>query len=219
MDHNLRWRISQLLARGGAGALVLIVAACQHPTELRVPLEYRPTEMPHSGANVSQQHTLAVVVNDARTDSTTIGRNAESNPAIPVYAATSSPADFVRDAVGRGLNAAGVQVAAEPAQADRTLRIDLDRFWVEESATYNGTISGPATLSDRGGHSLWRGTVSGSSKRWGASLSPGNYQEAFSNAAADLVQNLIGDPRFVNALNAADVSPPAHKAAPRRKKK
>ena len=46
----------------------------------------------------------------------------------------------------------------------------------------------------------WAKTYVGSSKRWGRTHNPENFQEALSNALADVAQKLLSDEAFAAAL-------------------
>ena len=189
-------------------AVVALLAACERPKELRVPLDYRPTDrLALAGLRVAPGTRVAVRATDLRTDAATIGSNTEDTAKpVPVYVSSSSPDAFVQDAVGRELTNAGVAVEADPKSATKILKVGLRRFWVDETNTYHSTILADADLTDTAGKSLWRGQVSGNNQKFGRSLSAENYQESLSDAVVDMVQNLLRNPTFVEALNA----PPSH---------
>jgi Uncharacterized lipoprotein len=187
-------------------ALVIVPATgCRPPvTQLAVPLEYRPTstlQLGQFGGPLAAAPPLGVTVSDDRTDKTAVGTNVEEKDhPVPVLAAQESPEQFVREAVSRGLSESGLTIAPDPSQARCTLRLSITRFWTEESSLYRGSVAANAALVTKSGKSLWNGAVSGTSKRFGRSLSPENYQETFSDAVVELVQNLLGDSRLRDAL-------------------
>ena len=195
-------------------AALALAIACQRPAELRVPLDYRPTDrLALSGLRVAPGTRVAVRTTDQRTDAAAIGSNTEKpDKPVPIHAASPPPDAFVQDAVSRELANAGIKVEADPKAATKILKLGLKRFWVDETSTYQATIIVDADLTDPAGRSLWRGQVTGNNKRFGRSLSTENYQEGFSDAVVDLVQNLLRNPTFVEALNA----PPSHTPAARR---
>ena len=203
--------------RAGLGllAIVLVVAACERPKELRVPLDYRPTDrLAVGGVRVPPGLRLAVNATDARTDASEIGRNAEGTPPVPVYAASPPPETFVRDGVARELSNAGIQVESDPHRATKILNLRLQRFWTDETSTYKTTIMTDAQLTDPAGHRVWQGVVSGNNERFGRSLKAENYQESLSDAVVNLVGNLLGNSSFVDALNAPAapvVTPRSHR--------
>ncbi len=205
-----------IVSRSMLLAAVFLVAACQHPSELRVPLDYRPTDrLALTGLKVSPGTRVGVRVSDERTDATAIGRNTENeSKPIPIYATQPPPDGFVRDAVARELGNAGIPVEPDPKSANKVLKLGLKQFWADETSTYHSTVRADADLTDASGKSLWRGQVSGDNQKFGRSLSAENYQESLSDAVVDLVQNLLRNPTFVEALNA----PPSHTPEARHKR-
>src|SRR5262249_35206447 len=123
---------------------------------------------------------------------------------------------FVQDGVARELTNAGIAVEPEAKSATKILKLGLQRFWVDETSTYHSEILTAADLTDTAGEALWRGPGSGNKPKVGRSLSAENYQESLSDAVVDMVQNLLRNPTFVEALNA----PPSHtpEARPRSRK-
>ncbi len=192
------------LALFAVAAGLVAVLGCQRPAELRVPLDYRPTDrLTLTGFGVPSSLRLAVTAKDERTEAGAIGRNTEGTPPVPIYSTEPTPDMFVRDAVARELANAGVTIETEPRQATKTLGLRLLHFWVDETNTYKGSIVVDAQLVDASGRRLWGGEVSGNGERFGRSLSAENYQETLSDAAVALVQQLLQSPPFVEALAAA----------------
>jgi hypothetical protein len=212
---------TRILSRSG-GPTVLLAAltlaiACERPKELRVPLDYRPTDrLAVSALRIAPGTRVAVRTTDQRTDAAAIGSNTENpDKPVPIYPALPPPDTFVQDAVSRELANAGLTVEKDPKAATKILTLDLKRFWTDETSTYQATIIVDANLTGMTGRSFWRGQVTGTNKRFGRSLSPENYQESYSDAVVDLVQNLLRNPTFVEALNA----PPTHTPEPRRRRR
>src|SRR2546428_9009091 len=90
---------------GVSGCLLTVVvgaallAGCQRPKELRVPLDYRPTDrIEVTGLKVPPTLRLAVTVIDNRPDKSSIGQNSEGSPPVPIYPNEPSPDVFLRDA-------------------------------------------------------------------------------------------------------------------------
>ena len=204
---------TRMVSRSLPLALVVglaLVTGCERPKELRVPLDYRPTDrMKLGGLDVVPGVRLAVSVVDARADTAAIGQNAEGSPPVPIYAGGPSPDVFVRDGVARELANAGIPVESDPHAANKGLTLRLQRFWTDETSTYKTSILASAELTDASGRSLWRGQVTGNNKRFGRSLKAENYQETLSDAVVDLVQNMLHDPAFGQALNAPPARAPA----------
>lgn len=209
------WRFSLPAMLVGSAT---IMGGCYRPAMLHVALDYRPTDrvpLDNGGGSLPPGQSLAVVVTDSRSDVSVIGKNVEKEEVVPVYVEQGTPEQFLREAVSRELTNAGLWIANDPAQATRILHLDLTRFWTEESSQqsslYRGVITANAELKTAAGKVLWHGGVGGNSKRSGPSLSPPNYQEAFSDAAVDLVHNLIKNDSFVKALATHEPPPREHR--------
>ncbi len=203
----------------------LLGAGCRPPiTKLAVPLVYRPTNTLHLeqiDGGVKNAAPLGLAVTDDRADKSAVGKNAEKEGhSIPIVADGSTPEQFLRDAVGRALGQAGVTIAPEAGQARCTLRLSITSFWTEETGLYRGSIGANASLVTRGGRALWGGNASGQAKRFGRSLSAENYQETFSDASVEMVQNLLGNAGFRSALPCTEAQreKPAETEKPRRKR-
>jgi hypothetical protein len=193
------WRLAVL----SLGTL-LVAMGCERPKELRIPLDYAPKDhLELAGFTPPPGLRLAVTATDARTDNSAIGRNSEdeSKP-VPIYTTSRPPEEFLRDAVSRGLATAGITIAPDRTGATKVLNLALKKFWVEETGTYQGTITADADLRDATGGRLWQGQVSGNNKRFGRSLSADNYDECLSDASIDLVQNLLRNEAFTAGLRA-----------------
>jgi hypothetical protein len=185
----------------------ILMGGCWRPPLLRVTLKYRPTntlEFANIAGALPVGQSLAVTVTDSRSDRSTVGKNIENNVPVPVYAEHGTPDQFVREAISRELTHAGFLIVTEPTQATRILQLDLRQFWTEESSMYRGMITVNVGLKTALGKVLWQGGGGGSSNRFGRSLKPENYQEAFSDAVVDLVQNLLKNQDFMNALRSPD---------------
>jgi hypothetical protein len=206
---------------GVSGCLLTVVvgaallAGCQRPKELRVPLDYRPTDrIEVTGLKVPQTLRLAVTVIDNRPDKSSIGQNSEGSPPVPIYPNEPSPDVFLRDAVAHEFANAGIPIESDAHRANKVLSLRLERLWAEETNTYKSSIATDAQLIDSSGRRLWQGKVTGGSERFGRSLSAENYQETLSDAVVNLVDNLLRNPAFVDALNA-----PAGGAQPSRSRR
>lgn len=177
---------------------------CTRPTQLRVPLDYRPTDRATvTGFNVPSGLRLAVTVEDARGGTAEIGKNSENAPAVPVYPADPAIDAFVRDAVIRELANLGITAETAHARGTKMLDLRIRRFWVEETSTYKGEITADVHLADAAGRYLWQGQMTGTSERFGRSLNVENYQETLSDSVVDLVQKLFQNSAFVEALEAS----------------
>jgi hypothetical protein len=105
------------------------------------------------------------------------------------------------------LESAGARIQS-PAAA----RIDAELLELDclEDNTYNATVRMRVGVA-RANASPWSKVYEGTSKRWGRSHSPDNYNEALSNALADATKKVLSDESFAKALTGgagADASSP-----------
>ena len=186
--------------------LAVSTAGCARRTSLTVPLKFRPTSQLKMSVFAGEIPDAAVhvgAVNDVRANKEQIGENLEERKPVPVFAGSVEPAAFV-DATFRSLlNRAGLPLVDEPGRADRVLVADLHYFWTQETNTYEAEIRLTITVRDRGGRQVWKGTINGTAERFGRSLSAENYQEVYSDSMVDLVQSLLGNAGFRDALKRA----------------
>jgi hypothetical protein len=186
--------------------LVLTIPGCARRSSVTVPLRFRPTSSLKMGAFAGELPVTAVhvgPVNDARARNDAIGENLEEKKAVPVFAGGVEPAQFVRDTLRDLLSRAGLAVTPEAGGAASVLASDLHYFWTQETSTYEAEIRLTIAVRDCGGRQLWKGTINGTAERFGRSLKAENYQEVFSDAMVDLVQSLLGNAGFRDALKRA----------------
>jgi hypothetical protein len=164
-----------------------------------VPLVFRPTDPLNIGvAQGVMSKSASIVVEDQRDRKDMIGQNIEKEAMVQILT-NSDPTQFVRDALAQNLTAAGVKIG--PSGGDRLIKVTLNRFWVQEGTTYNGTVMATVRVTPAGGgQPLWEGQVSGTNERFGRSLSGVNYQECLSDAVMQLSNHLLADDGFRAAL-------------------
>ena len=105
----------------------------------------------------------------------------------------------------------GARMTEPPTSGLQTELLD-DR--VVEGGTVAGLVRIRASLR-RGEVEGWSKTYVGKSTRWGRTHSPENFNEALSNALADVAQPLVRDDDFAHALAGAPAAPsPAPDAGP-----
>jgi hypothetical protein len=191
-----------------AGCILMTLATmgCARRTSVTVPLRFRPTSSLKMGAFAGVLPVTGVhvgPVNDVRVKNDRIGENLEEIKPVPVFAGALEPAQFVRDTTRDLLSRAGLTVTPDAGGAACVLVSDLHYFWTQETSTYEAEVRLTLTVRDRGGRQLWKGTINGTAQRFGRSLKAENYQEVFSDAMADLVQSLLGNAGFRDALKRA----------------
>jgi hypothetical protein len=188
-----------------ATACVFLVAGAgcaKRPASISIPLKYRPTsqlKMSAFAGDIPESKVQIGPVTDNRPDKERVGENLEEKDPVAVQTG-DDPTEFVRTHLNELLTKAGVQVAAEGGPADRVLLTELHTFWAKETNTYESEIRATFIVQDRGGKQLWKGTINGTAERFGRSLSAENYQEVFSDGMVDLVQNLLSNQKFREAL-------------------
>jgi hypothetical protein len=196
-------RLGRLCAAVVACVFVLAGTGCaKRPASITVPLKYRPTsqlKMTGFAGDVPEAKVQIAPVTDNRPDKERVGENVEENTPVAIQA-SDAPTEFVQTRLADLLSKTGLQVVPEGGQADRILQTELHTFWARETSTYDSEIRATFIVQDRTGKQLWKGTMNGTAKRFGRSLSAENYQEVFSDGMVDLVQNLLSNQKFREAL-------------------
>jgi hypothetical protein len=197
----------QLCPRALALALSLaavLVGGCQPRFSSTFPLEWRGVEQsPRPSSPVAEglrKHTLRIeAFVDNRADPRRIGLVQEDQSPVNT---SSSVAAYCTQKFGELLASAGARFATTGATV--TLKPELIVYQVTEGETFNGEVRIRVTALENG-KVIYEGTHSGTSKRWGRSRNPENYNEALSNALFDATQELLKDELLASALGAATV--------------
>jgi hypothetical protein len=167
-----------------------------------VPMEFRPehSEPISAPLNPGDVKVYLAPATDKRPEKDTIGKNIESSTPVPIYSSGKTPPEFFHDVLDDELKSLGVQMADAPETADRTINIELTRFFVEEKSNYHAEVKALVEVKDKGGRSLYRGQVAGDGQTFGRSLNPENYQQTLSDATRRAIGNLVNQPKFQEAL-------------------
>ena len=200
--HLRRPRVVGFLALAAVCLFFAGATGCKRPASVNVPLQNRPTSQLKMGAfagEIPETKVHVAAVTDSRPDKAAVGENAEEKKPVPVLT-NDDPATFVHDRLVDLLTKAGLQVVPAAGEADRVLKTDLHTFWTRETDTYESEIRVTITAQDRTGKQVWKGTVNGTAERFGRSLKAENYQEVFSDGMIDLVQQLLSNAGFRQAL-------------------
>jgi hypothetical protein len=180
------------------------VAGCtRKPESVTVPLRFRPTarlDLNAFGGAAPQTGVYVGDVRDGRAVKNRIGENAVGNEEAPVYSGGREPTEFVGLVMKDLLRRGGLKVAGERTAAGLIILPELHEFWARETTTYGATVAVTVTVQDRAGGQLWKGLVTATSRRPGPSLDAGDYQEIFSDATLELVERLLHDDGFRQAL-------------------
>jgi len=179
-------------------ALVLTGCASRPKGPLQVPLTFRLNH-PDTFSTQTLKCEVYVSVIDARTEQAAIGQNSEKPQPVMVQTA-DSPAGFVKGVMERELKARGATIAAAPDKAQRQIVLELTRFWTDETDLYRTAVSATVKITGSDAAAPWQGKVQGGATNFGRSLSPGNYQEAISDATLEMVRSILNDPKVIATL-------------------
>ena len=192
-----------------AGLITLLVVGCggrmsvdANTRASTIPLIWKPTQdFARSGTTDTTgrpSSRLRVEVTDNRGDPEVIGRNSEKIPPRKVTT-RDSVAAFVSEHM-KQLIAGNGNIEVDDT-GPMTLKVEIQRFLVEETHIYNGDIRLKITLVNSSGTDVWTGISRGASTGFGRSYSAENYYEALSDSLVDAVRNLLRSPTFHSALD------------------
>ena len=170
------------------------------------------TPMPSSSvARALAASPLAFGLRDLRESPQAVGRFAGDGFVVQT---TDNVGQYCTDKIGAILVKAGARL--EPG-APVTLEIELLDYFVIEGGSFAGSVR-MRTMLRRGTDEIWTKTYAGSSKRWGRSHSPDNFNESLSNSLAEATQQLLKDDEFARALGEPPSAGLMHRpgSAPRR---
>lgn len=175
-----------------------MIAACGGGGQIQnLPLRWRGVEeLPRPNGAVARALSttpLAFGLRDLRTDPTAVGVYQESGWVVRT---TDNVGQYCTDRMGEMLVHAGARLGQTPAVP---LEAELIDYQVIEGGTFEGTVRLRAIVR-RGSGEPWSKTYTGSSKRWGRTHNPENFNEALSNALADATHQLLNDESFASAL-------------------
>jgi hypothetical protein len=142
---------------------------------------------------------LAFGLRDLRDAPAAVGRYQDDGFVVQT---TDNVGQYCTDRIGAMLVSAGAHL--EPG-APTTLEAELLEYNVVEGGSFEGTVRLRTTLR-RSGDAVWTKIYVGTSKRWGRTHNPENFNEALSNSLAEVTQQLLKDDEFARTLG---VPPPA----------
>jgi hypothetical protein len=172
-----------------------------------LPLRWQGVEaMPMPSGSVA--HALAASpftfgLRDLRTDPSVVGAYQDTGFVVRT---TDNVGQYCTDRMGEILVHAGAHLNDSPVA---TLEAELLDYKVVEGNTFAGTVQLRATLR-RGADAVWSKTYTGTSKRWGRTHNPENFNEALSNSLADATSQLLKDEEFARSLGEPPASGPVH---------
>jgi hypothetical protein len=187
-----------------------LLAGCETPSKLSsldVPLVFRPENATpgHYGqvpASPGLKLSLPPVA-DERDVKDRIGQNTElaGKEPRPILATSVTPAEYMHSVLMQELTTAGYGPVPDGSGANRVLSVRLKRFFTTEANKYDCEVVVAAEVRDQSGAVLWKGDARGASENWGRSMSPKNYQGCFTDAAIDVVADLLGNKQFQAAMS------------------
>ncbi len=186
----------------------LVLVACGGGQIHNLPLAWRAADdSPRPSPEVAHAFSVAPFafgLRDVRADPTAVGTYEDTGFIVRT---TDNVARYCSTRMGEMLAHAGARLADPPTAILETELLD---YRVIEGGTFAGTVRLRAVVR-RGKSEAWSRIFVGKSKRWGRTHNPENYNEALSNALADVAAQLVRDDDFARAL----VSPaPGDETAP-----
>ena len=162
-----------------------------------LPLRWQGVDVPPrpsgSVARALATSPLAFGLRDLRESPSAVGRYADNGFVVQT---TDNVGQYCTDRIGAILVGAGAHL--EPG-APTTLEIELLDYFVVEGGSFEGSVRMRTTLR-RGADAVWTKTYAGSSKRWGRTHNPDNFNEALSSSLAEASQQLLRDEEFARTL-------------------
>jgi hypothetical protein len=178
------------------GLALVVTAACHGSPPSTLALSWRGvTETPKANSVVQESFAAApfsFTLRDVRTDPTAVGGYDDSSTIVRT---PDNVAQFCGTKLGEILISTGARIREQPVAA---LETELLEYRVIEGGTFAGKVSLRAIVHR--GDAAWSKVYTGTSKRWGRSHSPENFNEALSNALADVAEQLVTDDAFGHAL-------------------
>jgi hypothetical protein len=184
--------------------LGLLVGCAASPAIYKnsIPLVWKPNRetparMPNTDPAVMNAKIKVGVFVDKRPKTDVIGQNYARSETRDVTT-RDDVATFVTHRFASLLSAGGLNMV----QTDETAVVsgEIEKFVVTETGDYVGLVVLNITVSDPQGQARWRGSITGSSQRFGVSDNPENYYESLSDAMILAVNYLLYDPGFQKAI-------------------
>jgi hypothetical protein len=184
------------------------MVACGGGQIHNLPLAWRAADdSPRPSPDVArafQAVPFAFGLRDVRPDPSAVGTYEDTGFVVRT---TDNVAQYCSTRLGEMLAHAGARLADPPTAIVETELLD---YRVVEGGTFAGLARLRAVVR-RGTTEVWSRTFVGKSKRWGRTHNPENFNEALSNALADVAAQLVRDDDFARALlePAVETLPPA----------
>ena len=190
-------------------SLVFLVAACGRAPIYNLPLQWRGVDAgPAASASVAQSFAavpLAFALRDVRPDPSAVGTYQDDGYVVRT---SDNVGAYCSMKLGELLIHAGARLNEAPMAS---LETELLEYRVVESGTFRATVRLRAIVRRPRGDA-WAKIYEGSSKRWGRTHNPDNFNEALSSALVDAATQLVHDEDFAQVL--LSVAPPPAAAPP-----
>jgi hypothetical protein len=185
----------------------LVIAACGGGQIQNLPLTWRATgDAPRPSAAVAHAFSsvpIAFGLRDVRPDPSAVGTYEDNGFVVRT---TDNVAQYCSTRMGEMLARAGARLVEPPTAVVETELLD---YHVVEGGTFAGRVR-IRTIVRHGTAEVWSRTYIGKSRRWGRTHNPENFNEALSNALADVTAQLVRDDDFGRALvERVELAPPA----------
>lgn len=180
-----------------------VLAACNRYGQIQnLPLSWQGNTSPAPSPWVAQAFAytpFAFGLRDVRPDPYSVGQYADGW----VVRTSDNVGQYCSARLGEMLTRAGARLGEQPTA---NLDVDLLEYHVAEGGTFNATVRINATLR-RGEAAVWQRTYVGTSKSWGKTHNPSNYNKTLSAALADVAGQMVRDDDFARALMPAPPGP------------
>jgi hypothetical protein len=138
---------------------------------------------------------LALTLQDQRPEVGVVGLHVKINHTVRT---TDNVGQHCADQIARMLESAGARLKEPPML---TLHAEILEFQVLEENVFNGTARIRYSIR-QGPNELWSEVFTGTSKRWGKTYNPANFNAALSSSLASTVEKLLLSEGFAKALGA-----------------
>lgn len=185
----------------------LVFTACaSYGPIVDLPLAWRGVDAsPQANVLVAQAFAsskLAFGLRDLRPDPSLVGGYDDSDAVVRT---SDNVAAYCSTRLGDLLTHAGARFASSPSAV---LDAELVEYRVIEGGSFSGVVR-IRMVVQAGGAKPWSKTYTGTSKSWGRTHNPENFNEALSGSLAEVAQQLLQDSEFAAALVPAVADPGA----------
>lgn len=180
----------------------LLLCGCITPPLDNIPLVWKPTSSigDFGALDVSSLMDVKIQVDkfaDTRKDPQLIAENRE-NVKPRLVTTRDDVGAFVANNMRDNLRKCGFDVVDSGGQV--LIGGEVTDFFVNETNTYESTVTLRITARDPGGKVLWSGVTGGSATRFGRSYKAENYYEVLSDSVLEATYNLMSSPGFRAAI-------------------